>query len=176
MKISIHVGPRSMTIGTAAALLNANCRENGLSWSQWRMLLIAAPGNDYHRLRFFRVKTAPKAARKARFVRVRIRAVKVVLNEFVAGSYTSLANVSRTIPLLPMLLPRSSHRASSIKVSCLVALQLQRPRLGSRAIPACLPSNLTLFGVDIYFIFGIPGTLWCEYYVLVFIIHRERSW
>lgn len=150
-----------MTIGTAAALLNANCRENGLSWSQWRMLLIAAPGNDYHRLRFFRVKTAPKAARKARFVRVRIRAVKVVLNEFVAGSYTSLANVSRTIPLLPMLLPRSSHRASSIKVSCLVALQLQRPRLGSswRTIPACLPSNLTLFGVDIYFIFGIPGTL-----------------
>lgn len=91
--------------------------------------------------------------------------MKVVLNEFVAGSYTSLANVSRTIPLLPMLLPRSSHRASSIKVSCLVALQLQRPRLGSRAIPACLPSNLTLFGVDIYFIFGIPGTLWCEYYV-----------
>lgn len=74
MKISIHVGPRSMTIGTAAALLNANCRENGLSWSQWRMLLIAAPGNDYHRLRFFRVKTVPKAARKARFVRVRIRA------------------------------------------------------------------------------------------------------
>lgn len=149
-----------MTIGTAAALLNANCRENGLSWSQWRMLLIAAPGNDYYRLRFFRVKTLAQGSKKSKVcTRTYTGPVKVVLNEFVAGSYTSLANVSRTIPLLPMLLPRSSHRASSIKVSCLVALQLQRPRLGSRAIPACLPSNLTLFGVDIYFIFGIPGTL-----------------
>lgn len=89
--------------------------------------------------------------------------VKVVLlNELVAGSYTSLANVSRTIPLLPM--PRSSHRASSIKVSCLVALQLQRPRLGSRTTPAHVSSlsNLTLFvgaDTDIHFILGFSDAI-----------------
>lgn len=109
--------------------------------------------------------------------------VKVVLlNELVAGSYTSLANVSRTIPLLPM--PRSSHRASSIKVSCLVALQLQRPRLGSRTTPAHVSSlsNLTLFvgaDTDIHFIFGIFRRywwiVWREYshYVVVFIISSK---
>lgn len=182
-------GPRSMTIGTAAALLKCKLprKRVKLQASMADALNCGPPVTITAGCGSFFPgwKRWPRRQRKSKLYNVHVYGaiVKVVLlNELVAGSYTSLANVSRTIPLLPM--PRSSHRASSIKVSCLVALQLQRPRLGSRTTPAHVSSlsNLTLFvgaDTDIHFIFGIFRrywwTVWREYshYVVVFIISSK---
>lgn len=105
------------------------------------------------------------------------RAVKVVLNEFVAGSYTSLANVSHTIPLL---LDALAVLSSSFQHKSQLFSSAPAPEASSWL--AChsrvSSSNPTRLGVDTDTCLSLGFSYGrCEYSLSlcrVFIMHRRR--